>query len=129
MTNFEYYEDEIKAIINRSDIYYGVGLKDGKPVLCDDITCDMCDFDYINHVCWVQAIKWLYEEYTPPTPKLTKQEHAFCEAVGSGWLARESDGKLWLFEKKPSQGNYGWLANGYRMRVNPHFLPSFNFIQ
>ena len=51
MTNFEYYADEIKAIIDRSDARYGVGLKDGKPVLCDDITCDMCDLSNSKRVC------------------------------------------------------------------------------
>lgn len=63
MTNFEKYKDEILKIIANSD-YEIVAVKNGIPVLCDDIECDDCDIrdKSGNGACVSDLIKWLYKD-------------------------------------------------------------------
>ena len=97
MTNFEKYKDDILKFTKMGAT---PTLEGDKIINCDSILCVECIFYQSNKICTAEFIDWLYSEYTPPTPKLTKREHVFCEAVETGWMARESDGKLWLFKKK-----------------------------
>lgn len=41
-----------------------------------------------------------YAEHIEP-PKLTKRERAFCEAVQTGWIARDCDMELCYFKNEP----------------------------
>lgn len=61
MTNKEKYGNEIvDAAIN------DIGLKDGKPVSCFEISCVDCDFYDFNSGCDGKAKKWLNSEYIEP---------------------------------------------------------------
>ena len=76
MTNFEKYKDEILKITETNS---PIALKNNKPCNCKGRFCQDCDFN-MNH-CIVDSIRWLYEEYKEPAPKLTAKERAFCEAI------------------------------------------------
>ena len=57
MKNFEYYEKEIKKIIeNDCDI----ALRDGKPVECEGLDYHSCNL-IKGPSCQVGLFKWLYE--------------------------------------------------------------------
>ena len=74
MTNFENKKDECMKILAGN-----MALVDGKPVLCEEMNCDNCDFYKIKKPCDEQALEWLLSEYQEPTPKLTKREKEFLE--------------------------------------------------
>lgn len=63
MTNFERYKDEILKILEVSD-HEIAAVKNGIPVLCEDIECSDCDIrdKSGNGACAPNLIKWLYED-------------------------------------------------------------------
>lgn len=131
MTNAEFYKNEILGMVRNNQT---IGLQNNKLVTCKGLSCEDCGFSTFktrcNHECENVKIKWLYSEYKPQKPKLTKQEHAFCEAVGSGWLARNRNQVLYLHEEKPVKDSYyGWTLDSTFMCLSSFLLPSFDFIE
>lgn len=125
MLEAEKYKNEILNITKQGK---RPALINGKIVPCHDYTnCMGCFFNAALKIgdCTANMINWLYEEYTPPAPMLTKREHAFCEAVGTGWLARDKNGALYLFDKKPAKGLTFWKFGGIHIHMDPYFFPSF----
>ena len=65
MTNLEKYRDQIMDILVGNDSH--IGVKNGKPVNCDSISCDECDLQdnrYDNcSTCKQATIEWYLEEY------------------------------------------------------------------
>lgn len=63
MTNFEKYKEQILRILEASD-HEIAAVKNGVPVLCDDIECSDCDIrdKSGNGACAPNLIKWLYED-------------------------------------------------------------------
>ena len=101
MTNFEYWKDRILEITNGND---PIALKNGEPMVCCEIKCEMCGLD--SHIpCNVERIKWLYSEHVK-TPKLTKRERKLCEALGTGWIAADKSGRVFWFDSLPMKGEY-----------------------
>ena len=92
-TNFEFYKDEILKI---NDTYNHVAVENGKPISCNVMHC--------KHTscmdCQMKFIEWLYAEHIE-APKLTKRERAFCEALQTGWIARDFDDYLYIFDSIP----------------------------
>lgn len=77
ITNFEKYKDKIMTISIKG---YRVALVQQQPVECHNISCTACDL-YCEVPCDVERLKWLYEEYKEPTPRLTLEERHFCEIL------------------------------------------------
>lgn len=98
-TNFEFYKDEILKI---NDTYDHVAVENGKPISCNAMYCPRCELREhpAGMDCQMKLIEWLYEEHIEP-PKLTKRERAFCEAVQTGWIARDCDMELCYFKNEP----------------------------
>ena len=127
MTNFEFYKEKILKLVDNNE---GFALTNDIIVSCDDIFCGNCAFNDTDCICDNEKIKWLYEEYIPPKPKLTKRERGFCEAVESGWLARDSNGTLYLYKEKPLKHSDDWGDNIIEWsNLNPSFYPSFDFLK
>lgn len=76
MTNFEKWKDEILEI----DGLGKLAVVDGTPVNCRKIDCSVCDFSKVSN-CERDILNWLYEEYKEATPKLSKRDKEFCEAL------------------------------------------------
>lgn len=89
-TNFEFYKEKILAIVEKDN---SIALSNGKPVDCSTVGCDICGF---RGNCYKNRYNWLYAEHIEPS-KLTKRERAFCEAVQTGWIARDKDRSLYWF--------------------------------
>ena len=74
MKNWEKYEKEIKEL--------GLGLggftitKSGEVDKCTNISCFKCKFCETDETCRATVVKWLFEDYEEPKPKLTMEERA-----------------------------------------------------
>ena len=124
LTNFEKYKDQILKITNNNDVF----AFDGRKLhCCEDYECDDCVFRTFQLNCRCERIKWMYEEYHEPTPKLTKAERDFCMTIDEdGYIARDEDGRIFLYDKLPEKGENRHLCTGNLMRISPD---AFSFIQ
>lgn len=83
-TNFEVYKDDLSNILAQREGRCIVMeaddiMKSGFHRFCNGSDCGEC---------WRELFKYLAEEHVEQ-PKLTKRERAFCEAVQTGWIARD----------------------------------------
>lgn len=102
-TNFEVYKDEIQKCLSENNI----AIKNNKPVKCVG-DCNSCIRDSEIGICMDKPLfEWLYAEHIEQ-PKLTKRERAFCEAVQTGWIARDCDVMLCYFTDKPNLQTGVW---------------------
>ena len=121
-TNFEFQKDDILKITSKNK---RVAIKGEKIVECYDLgSCAQC---YFHGGCEKNHFQWLYEEHIE-APKLTKRERAFCEAVQTGWIARDEDGKIHWYETEPENDEEEWLCDGLRFIDFTHFR-LFDFIK
>lgn len=107
MTNFEKYKDEILKISKNGTI--AVNKQKNMPVHCSTTSCSECILR--SDTCTSQLINWLYEEYQEPAPKLTKKERVFCEIVRHGYITRDKDGSLCVYDSFPAQRTLNWVED------------------
>lgn len=104
MKNWEFYEEDIRAYEARFAVV------DGKIKGCSNGICSFCAFDNEDNEscqCWDKRLDFLYREHNI----LTDDEKALCKLLDGGWIARDSDGKLWWYKNKPTRGTVGaWIA-------------------
>ena len=118
MTNFEKYKDEILPLAKNN---WGFAFRMNKITACKLSGCENCIF---TGSCITNRIKWLYEEYQEPTPKLTKAEKGFCEILDDGYIARDKNGELYLYNNPPYVTETDWRANyGHCTRLCSNFFP------
>ncbi len=118
MTNFEKYKDEILPLAknNRAFAFHINKITD-----CQLSGCKNCIF---TGACIANRIKWLYEEYQEPAPKLTKAEKGFCEILDDGYIARDKNGDLYLYNNPPHVTETDWRADyGHCTRLCTKFFP------
>ena len=115
MTNFEKYKDEILPLAknNRAFAFHINKITD-----CELSGCKNCIF---TGTCIVNRIKWLYEEYQEPAPKLTAEEYAFCKIATNGYIARNERGSLYIYSEKPVQNISGWGAPNWKELNRDYF--------
>lgn len=124
-TNFEFYKDAILGYVEEYASF--PAFVNGKLVTCVSGDCQQCIFRSPN--CFAKRVEWLYAEHIEP-PKLTKRERAFCEAVQTGWIARDCDMFLYYFDHKPILNRGEWDAEGYHVNMMALGLKdSFMFIK
>lgn len=57
-----------------------------------------------------------------------KPRRSDAEDVVEGWIARDKDGALWFYSRKPHRSGNMWNCDGPDfMRLNPRFLPSLRW--
>lgn len=118
MTNFEKYKDEILILAKNN---WGFAFRMNKITACKLSGCENCIF---TGSCITNRIKWLYEEYQEPAPKLTKAEKGFCEILDDGYIARDKSGNLYIYDNSPSQRKNDWGINhGYCTKLCSNFFP------
>lgn len=128
-TNYEYYKDLIISLIADK---VAVTI-DGSLVECENISCDYCKLDLKE--CTVNNVKktlcdFLNAEHIDQ-PKLTKRERAFCEAVQTGWIARDSGGDAYLYLEEPERDDVRqiWFSKMCDMWGLEEIGLKFNFIR
>lgn len=117
MTNFEKYKDEILILAKNNR---GFAFRMNKITACKLTGCENCIF---TGSCIANRIKWLYEEYQEPTPKLTKAEKGFCEIIKDGYIARDKNGDLYLYNNPPYVTETDWRECGHCTRLCTKFFP------
>lgn len=132
MKNFEKYEKEILAVSPS----LAFGIENNKIKSCFHLKCNQCFFSsYHNNdyeSCGTRRGYWLYQEYKE-RPKLNRAEKSFCEAVSGGYIARDENGALHLYEQRPKKIREGWYSVGYYTSIttirtlNPKI--SFDFVK
>lgn len=118
MTNFEKYKDKILPLAKNNR---GFAFHMNKITDCKLSGCKNCIF---TGACIANRIKWLYEEYQEPVPKLTKAEKGFCEIIKDGYIARDKNGDLYLYNNPPYVTETDWRADyGHCTRLCSKFFP------
>lgn len=121
MTNFEKYKDEILLLAKNNR---GFAFHMNKITDCKLSGCKNCIF---TGTCIANRIKWLYEEYQEPVPKLTKKERAFCEIVKDGYIARDKNRGLAYHSNLPEyyDSSEYWVPDFSIVKISRQY---FNFI-
>lgn len=132
MTNLEKYMNKIINICNQDSTEVAVAMDIGTGVLrrCSEVGCERCKFSSRfngNGRCEVNLVRWLFSEYQEPVPKLNSIERGLCQAVKSGFIARDKDEILCLYKTKPFQNDSGWSLGvaGYWIEIDENL---FQFI-
>lgn len=110
MTNFEKYKDEILGISRTQAI--AINKRRNAPEKCSYNVCSECLLHEGTYCNQKAIFQWLYSEYQEPAPKLTSIERGLCEAVKSGFIARDKDEMLCIYKTKPFQNDLSWLLGG-----------------
>ena len=121
MTNLEKHKKEI-LYIAKNNAKMAVSKKSLKPQYCIDTECTQCLFNPED--CDTAPIEWFCQEYQDPAPKLTKKERAFCEIVRHGYIARDKDGSLCVYDSFPVQRILSWFEDLW-IKIDPD---TFRFI-
>lgn len=93
--------------------------KDNEVVCCDNINCESCMFDMVEHigrsqVCLDQLREWSESEYVEK-PTITSRERNFLDALLSDckYIARDSNNDLYIYYNKPRRNsmNESWTTD------------------
>ena len=121
MTNFEKFKNEITEIFYEKKDLLHEKKNTGRFACCGDISCAHCQFLHGN--CVVNMFEWMLEEYQEPAPKLTKAERGFCEIVETGYIARDKNGDLYLYNNPPYVTETDWRECGHCTKLCSNFFP------
>ena len=124
MINYEKYKDQVIELIAKGN---RIGLLNDKIVNCDSIHCDHCGFNKIGN-CYNARRDWLNAEYVEQ-PKLTQRERKLCEVIETGWIARDKNGMLFLYDEEPGKGVITWSREASASRLDKILLGGFAFIR
>lgn len=129
MLNAERFKEEINKYNNE------FGLTDSIAD-CKTLECRNCRFSRLNNsddeiiLCSTRKVKWLLSEYKE-TVKLTKLEYEILKlAINKSceYIARDSDGQLYVFMEKPRKSESFWKTDGYYYLLEM-FSVLFQFVQ
>lgn len=123
MLNIEKYKEELEniGVINPN----GVAVIDGKPCMCQEAECNMCELRSEESCCFYKTDNWLFSEYKEPeidwskvkvdTPILVK------DILKSEWIkryfAKYENGRVYAWK----EGKTSWSA------VNEHNVNSWKY--
>lgn len=101
MKNIEKYKDELIRCTECKDLIELAGKH------CGDFKPDVSEC----LKCRKEVVEWLLKE---AKPTITTQEKSFLEIVKNGYIARDENDELALYEAKPSKSNWYWeTEDGY----------------
>lgn len=109
MTNFEKYKDEILEISRTQPI--AINKRRNAPEECSYNVCSECLLHEGTYCNQKAIFQWLYSEYQEPAPKLTKAERGFCEILQIGYIARDENGNLFVYNDLPRRSKLVWLGS------------------
>mgnify|MGYP001658246291 CR=1 FL=1 len=119
MINAEKYKDKILTIAEDGYLF-AINKNDKNNVIrcCSDMKCQDCMFDdEESEACGynLPRLKWLFAEYKERV-KLSRLEYEILKlAINKSceYIARDSDGQLFVFMEKPHKGESFWKTDGY----------------
>lgn len=103
MLNIEKYKEELEniGVLNPDKL----AVIDGKPCMCQETECNMCELRSVESCCVDRTDDWLFSEYKEPEVDWSKVK------VDTPILVRESEQNLWLkryFAKLKDGKVYAW---------------------
>lgn len=120
MKNWEKYEEEVK------EMNYEFGVIGNEIKRCDATTCKDCTFRH-DIKCNPERVKWLYEDYEGPKPKLTKKEWVIVETFSSvdsdHYIARDENGLLYIYAGPPIRAKHNWDGIYSALRLRTKLFP------
>lgn len=116
MKNWEYWEKELRVIGN-----FDFAVVDGVVKSCSGTCCDTCKFKYACN-CNDGRLTWLYSDNEPT---LTQKEKVFVDMLNYGYIARDENGYLYLYEAKPHKDYKEYTGSEY-IKIDENY---FKFIQ
>ena len=108
---------------------------DGKPCICQKMSCKECIFyDGTNPYCRDRIRAWANSEYIE-RPVISKRDKAFLEYLREEYrfIARDENGKLFAYETQPKKEEVCWdsfgLISERYLYLNYHFNIDFPMVQ
>lgn len=103
MLNIEKYKEELEniGVLNPDKL----AVIDGKPCMCQETECNMCELRSVESCCVDRTDNWLFSEYKEQEVDWSKVK------VDTPILVRESEQNLWLkryFAKLKDGKVYAW---------------------
>ena len=103
MLNIEKYKEELEniGVLNPTEL----AVIDGKPCMCQEAACNMCELRSEEIGCFYRTDNWLFSEYKEPEVDWSKVK------VDTPILIREDEGNPWLkryFAKFEGGKVYAW---------------------
>ena len=120
MTNFEKYKDEILGISRTQTI--AISKRRNAPEKCSNSVCSECLLHEGTYCNQKAIFQWLYSEYQEPASKLTKAERGFCEILQKGYIARDENGNLFVYDALPRRSERIWSGFNWR-QLDCSFYP------
>ena len=121
MINAEKYKDQLlKFVEENHDSLFGLD-KNSEPINCAVSRCNNCQFGFKKnkyvegYSCSAARMKWLLSEHKEPI-KLSRLEYEILKlAINKSceYIARDSDGQLYVFMEKPRKRESFWKTDGY----------------
>lgn len=134
MINAEKYKNELSEILSENR-YIEVNKYDRKIRKCTGNNCPKCMFGITalgkgKDSCSLATMLWLLSEYKEHV-KLTRLEYEILKlAINKSceYIARDSDGQLYVFMEKPRKSESFWKTDGYYYLLEM-FIVLFQFVQ
>ena len=105
MTNYEKFKREIEAL------GYDFGVTKTQEIFfCPTMECANCIF---KDSCVSSKVRWLYEEAKEIFPITIKEKHFLEFFKESYYVARDGNGHLFIYNRKPVQLSGYWSLNEY----------------
>lgn len=118
-TNFEFYKDDIIYRLKEGE-FKTCALMEAFALIVNEDAKTLCDKKCGGRICaqcYIELFEILKQEHIE-APKLTKRERAFCEAVQTGWIARDCNMHLFYFSGKPELKQGTWMTHvGQHCRI------------
>lgn len=88
MLNIEKYKEELEniGVLNPNRL----AVIDGKPCMCQEAACNMCEFRSEESCCFYKTDNWLFSEYKEPEIDWSKVK------VDTPILVRDYEGSEWI---------------------------------
>lgn len=112
MLNIEKYKEELEniGVINPN----GLAVIDGKPCMCQEAECNMCEFRSEESCCFYKTDNWLFSEYKEPEVDWSKVEVdtpiLVKDILKSEWIkryfAKYENGRVYVWK----EGKTSWSA-------------------
>lgn len=113
MTNFEKYKDEILEVLKTTN--KPAITKDGRIVSCFGTPCEECILYLKYKGCSNGWEQWVNTEYVESKVFTDAEKAVFKACKNLQYAARDADGDLYFFAKKPSRiaPTSNWIGSGY----------------